>query len=112
MRETAALNARLGTDALPGSPVQVPIYTFNNEDVNDMLGTDGCPFIIEVEQERDHDPEVWKPYQWMIEQDREPIKAMYGFTDEYINSLSLPHFSTYTDEATDVEFEGTERPHE
>jgi len=112
VRDAEALNHKLGTDPLPGRPVQVPIYSYNNNDVHDMVSNQGCPFITSVEKQRVNDPEVWKPYQWMIEQDRVPIEAMFGFSDDFVDSLNYNDFETFTDEATDLEFEGSEHPHE
>jgi U3 small nucleolar ribonucleoprotein component len=67
--------------------------------------------INNVENARIDDPEVWAPYDWMTQQDREPIKELYGLTDDYLDELSWYDFETLTDETTALDFEGTEHAH-
>lgn len=96
----------MGEDALPGRPIAVPIFVFNNNDIRDDASYDGCPFIEDVESARINDDEVFAPFDWMMDGAREPIQEMYNLTDEYMDSLNFHHFETLTDEAVAVDFEG------
>lgn len=45
----------------------------------------------------------------MVEQAWQPMKELYNETDEYLASLSYDGFGTLADEATGLDFEGTEK---
>ena len=106
VRDAAKINQELGSDALPNGFVQVPISVFNNNDIHDDASYDGCPYINEVEDSRLDDDAVYAAYKWMIEGTREPIKAMFNLTDEYIDSLNFHHFERLTDTAVGLDYEG------
>jgi len=108
VRDAAKLNTQLGLDALPERFEQVPLYTYNNDDIHDEVSYDGCPFIDDVEHTRVYDPEVFAPYDWMKAQDREPIQEMYNLSDEDVDALAFHSFESLTDEAVALEFEGSE----
>jgi len=67
---------------------------------------DGCPYISTVEDSRVNDDAVFADYEWMIAGTREPIKALYNLTDEYIDSLNYHHYERLTDTAVALDFEG------
>jgi len=48
----------------------------------------------------------------MIEQAWDPIKNLYNETDEYLASLDFPTWNDLADEATGLDYEGTERVHD
>lgn len=106
VRDLAEINDQLGEDALPGRPIAVPIFVFNNDDIHDDASYDGCPFIEDVESARINDDEVFAPFDWMMDGARGPIQEMYNLTDDYMDSLNFHHFETLTDEAVAVDFEG------
>ena len=112
VRDAEKINEKIGLDALPGRPIQVPIFSYNNGDINDQVSYAGCPFIGDTESQRSHDDKVFEKYDFMIEQDRGPIEKMYNLTDDYIDSLSYNGFETLTDEATGLDYEGTEHVHD
>jgi len=35
VRDVKKINEKIGLDALPGRPIQVPIFSYNNGDIND-----------------------------------------------------------------------------
>ena len=84
----------------------MPISEFNNDDIHDDVSYDGCPYISTVEDSRVNDEAVWADFEWMIEGTREPIKAMYDLTDEYIDSLNYHHYERLTDTAVALDYEG------
>ena len=106
VRDADKINQELGSDALPNGASIVPIFVYNNDDINDDVSYDGCPYINEAESARIDDPAVYEDFNWMMAGAREPIKEMYDLTDEYMDSLNYHHFETLTDEAVALDFEG------
>ena len=49
VREANKINKNLKLDALPGRPVQVPIFTYNDNNLNDEVSVQGCPFVEKTE---------------------------------------------------------------
>ena len=78
----------------------------NNDDINDDVHYHGCPYIEIVKAARTKNDAYFADYEWMIEKTREPIKAMYGLDDEYIDSLVFHSYFRMTDTATALDFEG------
>ena len=46
MRDADKINADLADSPLPEGYVQIPIFEYNNGDINDDVSTDGCSYII------------------------------------------------------------------
>ena len=59
-----------------------------------------------MEDARIDNDAVFEDYDWMIEGTREPIKEMYGLTDDYIDSLNYHHYERLTDTAVALDYEG------
>jgi len=53
-----------------------------------------------------NDDAVFENYMWMKTGTREPIKAMYDLTDDYIDGLNYHHYWRLTDTAVCLAFEG------
>ena len=45
VRDANKINTQLGFAALPDNFMEIPIYTFMNDDINDDASHDGCPWI-------------------------------------------------------------------
>ena len=84
----------------------MPIYVFNNDDINDDASYDGCPYISGVEDSRLDDEVIFTDYEWMKTQDKGPIEAVFNYTEEYVESLNYHHFEHQTDNAVALDFEG------
>jgi len=65
-----------------------------------------------TEDARLDDEAVFAAFDWMMEADREPIQKMYNMTDQQMDALNFHHFWKLTDEATALEFEGSEHVRE
>ena len=97
MRDYQSYNRLLGDYALPNRFVAVPLSEFNNDDIHDDVSYDGCPYIGTVSHDRMNDDAVFENYMWMKTGTREPIKAMYDLTDDYIDGLNYHHYWRLTD---------------
>ena len=106
VRDSDAINEGLGDFGLPNGFDQVDIAVFDNDDIHDDVSYDGCPFILDTEDARIDDPDVYADYMWMIDATRKPIGEMFNLTDEYIDSLNYHHYESLTDSAVAVDFEG------
>ena len=106
MRDSDKINVELGSDALPGRHVAVPISVFNNDDIHDDVSYDGCPYISTVEDSRIDNDAVFADYEWMIDATRGPIQEMYDLDDEYIDKLNYHHYERLTDTAVALDYEG------
>ena len=106
IRSANQINEQLNADALPGRPVAVPISVYNNNNIQDDVSTDGCPYINMVEKSRIDDDATYADYTQMVEDTREPLQSMYDLTDEYIDQLNYHFYERLTDTAVALEFEG------
>ena len=61
--------------------------------------------IGKTENKRGNHKKLWTPYNWMIEGTREPIKALFGVSDLYINTRSFHDYYYLTDTAVALDFE-------
>ena len=59
VRDAKKVNSQLGFAALPDSFSAVDILVFNNPDITDDSGWDGCPWVDEVISPRTNDEAVW-----------------------------------------------------
>ena len=59
VRDAKKVNSQLGFAALPESFDAVEIVVFNNPDITDDSGWDGCPWIDEVISPRTEDESIW-----------------------------------------------------
>ena len=66
VRDASHISEQLGSDALPNGYVQVPIGVYNNDDINDDVSYDGCPWIGNTGNIRRDDDTVFAPYDWMV----------------------------------------------
>lgn len=74
VRDADAINQKLGDKPLADDFVQIPIFEFINNDINDDASTDGCPYINKVGDVRKVDDTIWAKYQWMQEQTEKPVE--------------------------------------
>ena len=106
VRDAGKINEEMGADALPQSLVAIPVPNFENADIHDDVGYDGCPYMNTVHDARVDDDAIWEKYEWMREQTRDSFKAEYDLTDEYIDAMNFHHYERLSDTAVALDFEG------
>ena len=106
VRDARSINEMLRSDALPDRFEPIPVMVYSNYDINDDVSALGCPVIEATEELRTANETVWEPYNWMMENVREPIKEMFNVTDEDIDSMNFHEQEHLTDSAVAVNFDG------